>query len=356
MMRTTNIELLRIFTMFLIVLFHYHAPIFEPNYQYMGSPYAWYVAEVLTAIMTFGGKVGVQIFVIIAGYFLVTLSFDKKKLFRFVFQCYFWNLVILSFVVFILGFEVETRALVEALFPLTPLNWFARAYLMLYLAFPYINRHIIQRVTQKQLLYIVLGGIVLLFFIPTVMQNASNSYPAKFISFSELYLIGAYLRLYGNKLLEKYIYIYATLSVLFTVSIIMMLAYQHVFDHSFVVFISKEFAYAHDNSFGALGMALGLFTLFENLKIPYNKRINKIATTTFAVYLIHANGVLGDWPYDIFHVEIFSQSLILMMLYMLTTSVIIFAVCSVLELARVKYIEKPVMRKLEDLHIFRQYV
>lgn len=52
------------------------------------------------------------------------------------------------------------------------------------------------------------------------------------------------------------------------------------------------------NSIVGLLAAIGIFTVFKNLKCKYNRWINILASTTFTVYLIHNNPIISDWVWN----------------------------------------------------------
>lgn len=83
-------------------------------------------------------------------------------------------------------------------------------------------------------------------------------------------------------------------------------------------------------------MAVALFVLFKNWHLPHNAMINSVATTTFAVYLIHDNGVISAWLWnDIIKAGRFYDSVFLIP-HMVLTAIVIFAVRSLMEFMREK--------------------
>lgn len=83
-------------------------------------------------------------------------------------------------------------------------------------------------------------------------------------------------------------------------------------------------------------MAVALFVVFKNWHLPHNAMINSVATTTFAVYLIHDNGVISAWLWnDIIIASRFYDSIFLIP-HMILTAIVIFAICSLMEFMREK--------------------
>lgn len=90
------------------------------------------------------------------------------------------------------------------------------------------------------------------------------------------------------------------------------------------------------NSIVGLLAAIGIFTVFKNLKCKYNRWINILASTTFAVYLIHNNPIISDWLWNtVVYADRYLESPFFL-LHMLGVTTLIFGVCSILELMRLR--------------------
>ena len=131
--RQSNIELLRVISMFMVLLGHYYVLSYFDNvdtisFNLVGMQFlgAW-------------SKVAVDIFVIITGHFLVNQTFRWKKVLKLLSCTYFWGIIVLL-LGFALGLSVKADYIYKSLFPLTPLNWFARSYLLLYVSIPLFNK------------------------------------------------------------------------------------------------------------------------------------------------------------------------------------------------------------------------
>ena len=74
--RNSNIEILRILSMLFIIAHHYAVHGFDLS---AGS---FTVNEVTLQILSLGGKIGVNVFVFITGYFMINSRFDAKKLLK----------------------------------------------------------------------------------------------------------------------------------------------------------------------------------------------------------------------------------------------------------------------------------
>ena len=82
--RFSNIELLRIFAMLLIIAFHYA---FKGGFVYESLS----VNKMIINVLTMFGELGVNLFVLISGYFMINGTFRWKKVISICLQVYFYN-------------------------------------------------------------------------------------------------------------------------------------------------------------------------------------------------------------------------------------------------------------------------
>lgn len=279
-------------------------------------------------------KVAVDIFVIITGYFLVNQIFRWNKVLKLLSCTYFWGIIILL-LGFLLGLSIKTDYMYKSIFPLTPLNWFARLYLLLYISIPLFNK-IINSVSKAQLGQIIIVLTTMFYTVPTLISTfiSGGGYLTSYFTFGIMYMIGAYIRKYGDEKLDK-LSIYAGI-----VSIILILASIlwndiYMYDGRYIMYLTHK-----GNSVVGLLSAIGIFTVFKNMKISYSPIINTVASTTFAVYLIHNNPIISDWLWNtvIQANNYFGSPFFL--LHMLSITSLIFVLCSVLEWMRLKVFNK----------------
>lgn len=74
--RESNMEFLRIIAMFMIVLNHFASHGFWPETDQL------LISNILLDLFQIGGRLGVDLFVMISGYFLVTAGFKFKSMMR----------------------------------------------------------------------------------------------------------------------------------------------------------------------------------------------------------------------------------------------------------------------------------
>lgn len=336
MYRNSSIELLRIISMVMIMFHHfaYHGN-FEWNYNEITIPHLWY------NYILMGGKVGVNIFVLISGFFLIENTerlFQPKKLLKFWGQVVFYSITtyFLSIVLQINNFDI--KQIIKICFPITyPGWWFASTYFMLYLIHPFLNK-LLHDLNKNVYQYLILLLVLCWSIIPTLTTQLFES--NSLLWFITLYVIAGYAKIYGfNERLKSKHYFFLFLIVLVC---------SYLISVSFLVLGTKrnELAVHAIDFFGMerfpiLLMALFLFMTFAKLKIKYNKWINVIASATFGVYLIHDSSYIRYYIWwNIFKINQYQESLFLIP-YSILVVFIIYVLCTGIEMVRKVLLERP---------------
>ena len=92
--RSSNLELLRIISMFLIVMHHYAV---HGGFQLLEKDLS--LNKIIIQILSGGGQLGVNLFILISGYFLIDSEFKINKLLKLIFETFFYSVIILLFIV-----------------------------------------------------------------------------------------------------------------------------------------------------------------------------------------------------------------------------------------------------------------
>ena len=257
-------------------------------------------------------------------------TFRWNKVLKLLSCTYFWGIIILL-LAFALGISIKTDYIYKSIFPLTPLNWFARSYLLLYVSIPLFNK-IINSVSKARLGQIIIVLTTIFYTVPTLISTfiSGGGYLTSYFTFGIMYMIGAYIRKYGDAKLDK-ISIYAGI-----MSIILILASIlwndiHIHEGLYIMYLAHK-----GNSVVGLLAAIGIFTIFKNIKISYSPFINTVASTTFAVYLIHNNPIISDWLWNtVVQANNYFDSPFFL-LHMVSITTLIFVFCSMIEWMRIK--------------------
>lgn len=226
----------------------------------------------------------VNVFVLISGWF--GINPNKKKLFSFLFQVFFFT-VIVNITCSLIGVgDPLDKDGVAGMFLFGKYQyWFVKSYLLLYILSPVINTFV-QNVSKSQLLMVVLS----LLLVQTVygwtgtMPEYDRGFSA--ISFISLYLLARYVRIYGGKwfnLSRVYdLFAYVGFSILTAVAffIFKKAGFDSICGHLYI-FINP------------FAIAASLYLLLYFSKLSFNSRvINYIAQSAFAVYLFHVGPII----------------------------------------------------------------
>lgn len=139
--RNSNFELLRILSMLLIIAHHFAVHgVFSYGTDDLSMNRFW------IQLLHMGGKIGVNIFVLITGYFSVNAQkLSAKKILKFCGQLIFYSVLIYLIFAYFTDLPFSKREFLHSFFPLTYETWwFASTYFVLYLFSPYLNKLLCQ--------------------------------------------------------------------------------------------------------------------------------------------------------------------------------------------------------------------
>lgn len=270
--RLSNIELLRILAIFGVLLGHsigftLGLPSSE---EIQGAFLKSFFSVMLTAIYLGG----VNIFVLISGWFGIKAT--KKGLGKFLFQVFFlfWGIYFVALLFHQATFSISD---LQNALGLTSGYWFVMAYLGLYILSPVLNAFV-ESASKQQFQF-----LLIIFYLFQCFYSWTTSFVDYFggysiVFFCGLYLTARYFRLYPissfkNKSLSIYV-----ISIL-TITCIALLG-LYVFGNALRML-------RYDSPIVIIA-CLSLIILFD--KFPFhNQIINILASGCFAVYIIHFN-------------------------------------------------------------------
>lgn len=323
--RLTNIELLRIVAMLLILCHH---GVVHGNLNFTGS---LDINKIFLSLFIFGGKFGVNIFVLISGYFLCTASFSINKISKILGEILFYILFILI-AVFI--FYPECFAYKTIIKCIYPFQGFAVNYVYLYILFPYINISLMH-LTKGELKKLLIFLIFIMSFLPTFLPKFDGFWLLSWLVL--LYMLGSYIRNYVEyqdilKYHKQFILI-SICSIMVTNAITGAVHFLRGSNFGNYIFWIDERTFFADNSFTLLVASICFFMYFLGLNIE-SSSIDKISSKMFGVLLLH------DHPFrfiifeNILKLKIYQLSLwfpayfILAMLLVFVTGIMISAIRS----------------------------
>lgn len=242
--------------------------------------------------------------------------------------------------------EFRVMFFVKGVFPLLfDGYWFVTIYMILYILSPILNAGI-EKIRKTHLCLIIVFLLALYCLLPNTIgkfKSISSFEYSMVIWFVTMYLIGGYFRHYGFPLIK-----HTTLAVLLlAMSLFIMFGARTLqlylgadFGGKFAKFI-KLFAENNPSSIMSLVISILMFCVFLPINFRGNRMFFNISKATFGVYLIHDNPFFYNfmWKNIIRTKEMYNMPLFILLSIM--SVFLLYTVCTVIEIIREKYIEKP---------------
>ncbi len=339
--RDSNLELFRIITMFLIVAHHY---VVNSGLTGVGGPIysdPLSLRSLFLLLLGAWGKIGINCFVLISGYFMCKSNITAKKFVKLLGEVVFYRILI--YIIFwVSGYEPFTlMGFVQAILPfMTVAHNFTGTYLLFFLCIPFLNVLVNHMNERQHIRLLLLSLFIYVFFGTLPLFSVTMNYVSWYIV---LYFIASYIRLYPKKLFEntRFWGLMAFLCVLLSAASVVGCAFVGMK-------LGRQMAYwlvTDSNTFLAVLTGVCSFLFFKNLKLKYSPIINAISATTFGVLLIHAHSAtMRKWLWvDILdNVGMYGSAW--MPLHAIGSVIVIFAVCSVIDMCRIRLIEAPCLK------------
>ena len=221
--------------------------------------------------------IGVDVFVMLAGYFTATPK--KTSIINLAFVCLFWMFVRLAF-----RYGFGSNVSYSSFFFITSSNWFIPAYFGLLFFAPILNLFCAQ-VNKKTLWTMVFALLIIEIWFdwlpPHPAISLGTNWGHSVLSFLILYLLARAIRLYG---LPNWFKKYSLIIYLGCSLIIASMAYVVIrLGHIGLV----RWCFADNNPIVILS-SVAFLTIFEKVKMPQSNFINHLAKSTLAVLLGHS--------------------------------------------------------------------
>ena len=273
--RYSNFELLRIFSMMLIIVYHIvlHGVFDGEVFNYNGNPFFMF--------FLLCGKIGVALYVMITGYFMFNKEIKISKIVGMELKVLFYCIVCFCLFSLFGHDKIVVYDYLRTLFPVVfNTYWFYSSFVVLYLLIPYFNI-IINNIDERKYRFFLLTGFIFLFLIPFFNSISYDYSQLMYVFF--YYFLGTYIGKYCDKFRVNNIIL--ILGIIFMYGIAVFLG-SFLFDISFMRFIV---ALTGLKSIFVLIVSVCIFLLFKNIKINNLFVINKFGSFCFGVYLFHEN-------------------------------------------------------------------
>lgn len=316
--RDSNIELMRILLMTMILLSHL---ISHGKYDFPDSSVVLSIQD--SAILTFT-RYHVNTFILISGFFGVTLKF--RKIFNFILLIYVWAIIgaIVDFSIF--G-SAAIGNIASALINPFMSGWFLIQYFALMLYAPLLNKGLEDLSNRNFSILLVIYLLFIYGVLPSII-SASSPHTFQFIA---MYLIGRYLnrnQSYISQIKWRNILLFNILggALLFILVIIFRSHYQ-----LYSRLLSNQDPIV-------IFMGINLFVLFKKIKIGYIPVVNKIAAGVIVAYLLTDCTFTGRWLDKFIYSFSNDNALILILAALILT----------VSFAALEFCRKSLFTKLED--------
>lgn len=348
-LRQSNFELMRIISMFMIVM--WHVIISGVGLSQANNTLTLFL-DIIKLILV----VHVNSFVLVTGYFQSTSKFRLKKVLNLIATSWFYRIVA---VIIVLALSLTTLTNLEILnnvfiLPLEHEHWFIHYYILLYILSPFFNKFI-ERSSQGELKKLVLTLVFINCFLPYLTNQGffSTSFGFSLYHFITLYFIGAYFRKYPLKqsyhfknmsikhfrLLMVLIFLgcaFGSLTILYLGKYICSFAIPgSILFEIGAIFQTHPAAY----DFPLIVVQSCAYFLFFSTFSFKNKFINNLSTLMIGVYLIHESELLKPYIYKLFPFLVEKYSPFEIILQIFVVACIIFVCSIIIEYFRKKGVE-----------------
>lgn len=271
--RDSRFELLRIISIFMIVISHFS--IFSQNYRIHLDANN---LDLIGAKLFSGyGQIGVDIFVLITGYFLgkrkSSFSSSIDRFWKIWSETFFYT--ILSFLIFnvVSGKFVGFKALLVSFFPFTLSTYrFVTAYIMLIFLIPFVNK-LLSLLKKKEFIILIIILIIFNDILP-IVHNYNSSYVYGLGVILTAYIIGVYISRFEINIQHK-----CTWSIL-------CLLFMYLVMYSGSILLGPTRGNRINTGVFPLIEAVLIFLITIDAKPFKSIFINNLATTAFSGYLV----------------------------------------------------------------------
>lgn len=330
--RNSSIELLRILAILMIIGHHFaiHSQIAFPSVSVTFNRF-------LVHCFDLGGKIGVDVFVLISGYYLIRAEKLRiSKVWKLWGQLFFYSagLYLLCSATGI--FQSDHFPFYQALLPLhSDIWWFATTYFLLYLLTPLLNL-LLNSLSRHRYRILLAVSTTLCCLFPTFLRHSITGELGWFLY---LYCLAGYLRLYGSEFpgSSRACLMAAGLFMVLNLAWALLCDLLGTFRPGLEVYATGFFGM---DQLPILVTSLFLLLGFLRLEMDYIPWVNQLAKSCFGVYLIHDSPYIRYWLWNTLIPGHSWADSPYLGLYALSAFTAVFVVCSAIDLIRIAAVEK----------------
>lgn len=325
-----GIDELKIIAMFFIVILHilghggviHAADLFSANY------------EVATLLESFC-LCAVDCYAFITGYLLYKRRVKLSRILKLWCEVETYSLVIGIGSAWITGNVLSTKQIIMSLLPfLSKQYWYFTIYVGVFFLSPYLNL-ILQKFSRDTMKKMMLTIMVLVCVIPSIVNFDLFETPTGSLFWMCFcYIVGGYIAKYQVQIRKPiWLYLLGALS---------MWGIRWIYD---ILYLNIQEGYLGGvyitlNSYVSplcVLSAMGLFSTLINRKVSnmkYNRLMKKVASMSFAVYLIHDNGNFKKFIWNDFFSKYSELNIWGVVISVIATAILVYCICLGFELVR----------------------
>lgn len=332
--RNSSIELLRVITIIWIIFHHFNV---HGVWEMQDTVFPGW--QLFVSGMTgWGGGVGNDIFMIITGYFMITGKVHWKRVVMLLFTMFFYSWIIAGFFYGVIGWPLTAKEISKYAVPIwSGVNWFVGCYIVFVCFVPFVNLFI-QKMTERQYVSFMILFYIMFRVIPRFSGETYLS--GGLVQFFIMYLLGAYIRLYGNEIKHfhnmKFWRRCFLGSLLFIgIASVVPSVFGHWGPYNKIAYLISPF------------MAVICFMLALCHKPFSSKIINGMAGSVLGIYLIHDNPLVRKFIWTVWSPNLDYLDTWYFPLFMIGKVALVFLVCLGIDQLRLHFVE-PYMKRYVD--------
>lgn len=325
--RNTNIEWLRIGAMLLIVLNHYAL---LGGFRYL-DPLSF--NAILIQFLHSGGKFGVNLFIIISGYFSYkSEKVNVRHISKFLLEVTFYSIIFA-----IVGFSFHTlslKGIVKMLVPIPFVQWpFVTFYFMLMCMSFWFNK-MMHNITERQHRILMIGVGLIWCVCPTFLKADFGVDVYGWYVF--VFLLGGYLRrvIDDIKVPARKLIVFASIS--YGIILLSELVIDYIGAHYLWSLLKYAEHFRKINSFFVMASVVTLVAGVVKLTPKYNRFVQMVSSTTLGIFLIHDNKAMIPllWRKLLYTTDYVTSKVLI--LHAIGSCILVFVACALIDLIRQK--------------------
>ena len=346
--RSSNIELFRIITMFLILLAHFSEFYLKKYSASIGNLSITYILLLSIGVW---GKFGINCFVLITGYFMCKSKITLKKYLILFLEVEFYAFIMKLFAVLL---KLEPFSIKSFIYRLIPFNGFGRgftpSYLVFFLFIPFLNV-LVRNINKKQHIYLI---VLSLFFFSFIYSIPKLDFNIGYITwFSVLYFIASYIRFYPNAFTDSKKKTGLICLGLFLISVLSIIVIHYLNVKKGLTISPNYFVVDSQKILGAF-TAIFFFMFFKNINVKQSKIINAFGGSSYGVLLIHTSST--SFMYYLFSIICFNGKFadkLWSVPILLAVLILVYIAFSIIDMLRKRFLEKTLFNLLDKKFLKR---